>query len=149
MAAPVERAMDQSIPPQPVPDADTLGFWQATRRGELELCRCDACGRFLQPPLERCRHCGGATSFAAVSGRGTIHSFIVARHPAVPGYLEDLPYVVGLVELDEQPGLRLVGRIIASGTRSVTIGDRVRAEIVPLAGGEFQVPVFRLAETGG
>ena len=82
--------MDLQTPPQPAPDADSAGFWAATAAGELRLCRCADCRRWHQPPLERCPACGGATGFELVSGCGRIKSFIVVRHPAVPGYLEKL-----------------------------------------------------------
>lgn len=54
-----------------------------------------------------------------------------------------LPYVVVLVELDEQPGLRLPSRIIGAPIDSIHVGLRVRAELVPLAGGDFTIPIFR------
>jgi uncharacterized protein len=74
---------------------------------------------------------------------GTIYSFIVQRQPAVPGYLDVIPYIVALVELDEQPRLRLPGRLIGIAPEAVTRGMRVRAELVGLPGGDFTVPVFR------
>lgn len=85
-------------------------------------------------PLERCPACGGATGFELVSGCGRIKSFIVVRHPAVPGYLEDLPYVVAIVDLDEQEGLRLPGRLLDADPARVDVGRAVRAEIVDLPG---------------
>ncbi len=141
--------MDPSIPPQPIPDEDTQRFWDATARGDLELCRCRECRRWLQPPLERCSACGGATAFEPVQGTGEVHSYLVVRRPSVPGYLEDLPYVVALVELDEQPGLRLPGRMIDVDPEKVQIGDRVEAEIVDLPGGDYRVPVFRPVSSAG
>lgn len=136
--------MDPTLPPQPVPDADTAGFWRATGRGELCLCRCTKCRRWHQPPLERCPKCGEVSRFEAVSGRGRIKSFIVVRHPAVPGYLEDLPYVVAIVDLEEQAGLRLPGRLLDADPAEVKLGLSVRAEIVDLPGGDFRVAAFRL-----
>lgn len=138
-------SVDLTMPPQPSPDVDTDGFWAATAEGRLALCRCRSCRTWLQPPLERCRRCGGDTAFEDVSGRGAIHSFIVVRHPAVPGFLDELPYVVGLVELVEQPGLRLPARIIGVEPDAVMIGMAVEAELVALPGGDRRVPVFRAA----
>ncbi len=132
-------------PPQPVPDVDTEGFWQATAEGRLALCRCTECGLWLQPPLERCRRCAGATAFEEVAGTGTIYSFIVQRQPSVVGYQDAIPYVVALVELDEQTGLRLPTRIVGLEPEDVAVGMRVRAELVDLPGGDYKVPVFRLA----
>jgi len=132
-----------SYPPQPAPDSDTAPFWEATAAGRLSLCRCQSCGLWLQPPLDRCRACAGPTAFEEVAGRGTVYSFIVQRQPAVSGYVDDVPYVVALVELDEQKGLRLPARMVGVGVDDVCCGLRVRAELVDLPGGDFKVPVFR------
>ena len=75
-------------PPQPLPDLDTEGFWNATAAGRLALCRCDDCGLWLQPPLERCRRCAGATSFQDVAGTGTVFTFIIQRQPSVTGFVD-------------------------------------------------------------
>jgi hypothetical protein len=138
-----------SLPPQPAPDPDSEQFWEATTRGELALCRCVECRTWIQPPLERCRHCAGETRFESVSGGGTIYSFIVVRHPCCPGYLDDLPGLVGLIELDEQAGLRLTARLVDAEPGQLAIGQRVQAEIVDLPGGEFRVPVFRVVDSAG
>jgi uncharacterized OB-fold protein len=130
------------LPPQPAPDADSEPFWRATAEGRLALCRCQQCRRWLQPPLERCRMCASETAFEDVAGTGEVHSFIIVRQPSVPGYLEDLPYVVALVELDEQPGLRLPTRLVGIDPEDVHIGLRVHAEFEALPGGEYVVPVF-------
>jgi uncharacterized OB-fold protein len=146
MSAPTE------FPPQPTPNEDTLGFWQATAQGHLELCRCqgEGCGRWLQPALERCPSCFGETAFETVSGKGEVYSYIVVYQPAIPGYRDKLPYVVAVVELDEQTGLRLPGRIVDAGPEDVAVGDRVGAEVVDHPGGEFKVAVFRVeVPTGG
>ncbi len=65
------------------------------------------------------------------------------RQPSVVGYADEIPYVVALVELDEQAGLRLPTRIVGIEPDSVQVGMRVAAELVPLPGGDFTVPVFR------
>jgi uncharacterized OB-fold protein len=129
-------------PPQPRPDEDTLGFWEATATGKLAICRCQECGVWLHPPLERCRSCAGATAFQPVAGLGEVHSFIVVRQPSVAGYLDAVPYVVALVELDEQAGLRLPARLVDVDPEHVAIGMRVRARIEDLAGGSYRIPVF-------
>lgn len=129
-------------PPQPAPDPDTQPFWHATAEGKLMMCRCTECGWWHQPPLERCRRCAAATHFEPVSGHGTIITFIVQRQPAVVGYFDQVPYAVALVDLDEQPGLRLPGRVVGIDPDDVAIDMRVAARIEPLPGGEFRVPVW-------
>jgi uncharacterized protein len=113
-------------PPIPLADPDSEGFWSALSDGRLEICRCVECRTWLQPPLERCRRCGAETAFEPASGRGTVFSYIVVRHPAIPGFVP--PYVVAMVEFDEQPGLRLTG-VLGMEPADVSIGLAVAAEI--------------------
>jgi uncharacterized OB-fold protein len=133
------------FPPQPAPDVDSEPFWAATADGRLALCRCSECRIWLQPPLERCRVCEAATSFEPVAGTGRVYSFIVQRQASVVGYLDALPYVVALVELDEQLGLRLPSRLVGVEPDDVTVGMRVAVEFTALPGGDYTVPVFRPA----
>lgn len=130
-------------PPQPRPDLDTAGFWAALSAGRLAMCRCTGCRRWLQPPIERCRHCGLPTAFEDVSGRGTVYSYTVVRHPAVAGYEDELPYTVALVELDEQEGLRLPARLVDVEPADVRVGLAVEARLAPLPGGSHMVALFR------
>lgn len=132
----------QLPPPQPDPDLDTQGFWDSTAHGELRLCRCTSCGLWHHPPLEHCRSCAAPTAFEPVAGTGTVYTFIVQRQPAVVGYLDRVPYAVAIVEVDEQPGLRLTGRIVDIDVDEVHIGLRVDSRIEPLPGGGFHIPVF-------
>ena len=134
------------LPPQPRPDPDSEGFWSATASGRIELCRCRDCGLWHHPPLERCRACAAETRVDPIAGTGSLRSFIVVRHAAVPGYLDAVPYIVGMVELDEQPGLRLVGRLLDVDPQDVEVGARVRAELVDLPPGDFVVIAFRIGE---
>ena len=92
-------------PPEPLIDADSAGFWQATREGRIALCRCTGCGTWLARPLERCHRCAAPTSFEAVAGTGSIYSYIVVHHPGVPAFAHLVPYVIALVEFDEGPRL--------------------------------------------
>lgn len=133
------------LPPQPLPDVDTEGFWKATAEGRLALCRCTECRRWQHPPLERCGKCGGPTAFEDTSGRGRLYSYIVERRGSVTGYLAELPYVVGLIELDDQPGLRLPALLPDLGPEDVEIGAEMAVDFVPLAGGSYVLPVFRPA----
>jgi len=133
------------VPPQPIPDEDSAPFWRALGDGRLMVSRCQDCHRWLQPPLERCPACWGRTEYERVAGTGEVYSFIVVHQPAIPGYRDQLPYTVGVVELDEQGGLRLPGRIIGIDPGDVKVGLRVAAEVQDLPGGDFKIAVFRPA----
>jgi len=129
------------VPPQPYPDPDTQGFWNATERGDLALCRCEKCRAWMHPPLERCRICGGGTTFEVVSGRGRIYSFIVMRRSSVPG-LGPPPHVLVVVDLEDTPGIRLSGMLVGTDPSAVTIGATVQAQIVDVPGGPYRAPQF-------
>lgn len=118
----------RQLPPVPVADPESASFWAALSDGRLDMCRCteSECRRWLQPPLERCRWCAGPTAFEPVTGRGTVFSYIVVRHQAIPGFVP--PYVVAMVQLDEQRDLRLTG-VLDLDVERVTIGMAVRAHI--------------------
>ena len=131
-------------PPEPLIDADSAGFWQATREGRIALCRCTGCGTWLARPLERCHRCAAPTSFEAVAGTGSIYSYIVVRHPSVPAFAHLVPYVIALVEFDEGP--RLPGILLGEPGPGVAIGQRVRAELTAFPGAAERAITFRRAD---
>ena len=93
----------------------------------------------MHPPTRWCAHCGDETRPEAVSGRGEIFTFTVNRHtyhPEVPP-----PYVVALIELIEQPGLRVMANVVNCDVDDVVIGMRVRVAF-ERASAEAWVPVF-------
>lgn len=135
--------VDLDTPPAPRPDAETAPYWEATAEGRMVLGRCRECRRWLHPPREACPTCAGPVGFEAVSGRGTVFSFITVHQPTVPGYLRELPYSAALVEIDEQPGVRLPARLAGGAGAHVQIGDRVTLELAELAGSDYRVPVAR------
>jgi uncharacterized OB-fold protein len=73
--------------------------------------RCQACGYWIHPPAPICPTClSRDIATEVLSGRGVVHSFTVNEqnwNPTMPP-----PYVIALVELDEQPGLRLMTNIV-------------------------------------
>jgi uncharacterized OB-fold protein len=94
-------------------DLDTGGFFQAAQRGELVVRACAACGAFLHLPRAYCRTCGSWEGrWAPVSGRGHLYSWTVAEHQVHPAY--PVPYTIVLVELDDAPGVRLIGSLPGS-----------------------------------
>jgi len=61
-----------------------------------------------------CPHCQStARHWQAVSGRGTIWSFVVCHPPLLPAYAPFAPYPVVTVTLNEGPALRMVGNLLA------------------------------------
>jgi uncharacterized OB-fold protein len=72
------------------------------------------------------------------SGRGTVHSFVVPHHPALPMFPQ--PYVVALIDLEE--GTRLVSNLVEIAPEAVSIGMPVELTIVAVDDG-LTLPLFR------
>ena len=58
-----------------------------------------------------------------VSGRGTVYSFTINRQKWSPDL--EVPYVIAVVELEEQHGLRLLTNIVDCPVEEVAIGTPV------------------------
>jgi len=128
--------------PWPIPQiTDENGaFWSGGRDGELLIIRCTSCGYWIHPPTPRCPQClSDSVEPQAVSGRGTVYSYTINRQAWVPGL--EVPFVIAMVELDEQPGLRLMTNIVDCPTDEVEIGMPV--EVAFVERGEAFIPVFR------
>jgi hypothetical protein len=97
----------------PLGNEESQGFWDGTAAGELRIEACGNCGRFRFPPRVMCPHCQSTErEWRAVSGKGTIWSFVVAHPPLLPAYAPFAPFPVITVTLDEDPELRLVGNLV-------------------------------------
>jgi len=114
-------------------------FWTGGSRGQLLILRCNACGRWVDPPTKTCPACGdGALTPQPTSGKGTIFTFTVNRHPYNPAV--PLPYVIAIVELVEQDDLRLITNIVNVDPEQLKIGVAVR--VIFEQHGEVYVPLF-------
>jgi uncharacterized OB-fold protein len=60
-----------------------------------------------------------------VSGRARVLSYTWNHQPWVPA--PDHPYPIAIVEIAEQPGLRLMTNLVGCGADEVRIGLEVRA----------------------
>lgn len=105
-------------------DDETGFFWTSGKDGKLRVLRCEACRYLVHPPAPVCPQClGRALSPDALSGRATVATFTVNHHPW-DGSTE--PWVVALVELDEQPDVRLMTNIVGIDPGEVAIGMPVQ-----------------------
>lgn len=127
----------------PVVDDDGAPFWKGTRQGELRMQRCAQCARFRFPPRPMCPWCHSTESeWPALSGRGTVWSFVVSHPPLLPAYAALAPYNTVVVALDEDPSLRLVGNLVAGPGAPINSVDPATIEI----GAPVQVVFDRASE---
>ncbi len=118
-------------------------FWRGGAEGELRFLRCRACRTWIHPPAPVCPACYGRdVAPEAASGRAVVHTFTVNHQPWIPTF--DPPYVVAIVELPEQAGLRLTTNIVGVDPDDVWIGMpvRVRFEFRDDNGYQVWLPLF-------
>lgn len=129
--------------PLPFPDQESRPYWEAAREHRLSVPRCNQCGSFFFPPRPRCPGCMSKdVAWVDLSGRGTVYTYCVNHDTLVPGI--DPPYVVAVVELEEQPGLRVVTNIVDAAPKDVRIGLPVTVTFQDV-NGTVTLPQFRPA----
>ena len=132
--------------PTPSPNEVTQFFWDAAREHKLVIQRCDECGRYIHWPQLRCPRCGSdRLTPSQVSGKGNIYSFCVVHHVFHPAF--EVPYNLAIVELEEQPGLRMLTNIVDCPHDALSVGMPV--EVTFEDGDGFTLPQFRPAAGAG
>lgn len=128
--------------PTPQINDDNRAFWTGGRDGQLRIVRCQDCGYYVHPPSPRCPRClSDDVVPSPVSGRGVVYTYTVNEREWSPGL--EVPYVIAIVQLDEQSDLRLMTNIVGCKPEEVAINMQVRVEFREQ--GDAYVPVFRPA----
>lgn len=100
-------------------------FWTSGQDGQLRFLRCPHDGTFVHPPSPVCPEClRQDLRPEAVSGRATVATFTINHQPWYPGL--DPPYVVAIVEITEQPSVRLMTNVVGCPPEAVRIGMPVQ-----------------------
>ena len=128
---------------RPMVNRDSQFFWDGTAVRELRIQKCNACGSLRFPPGPACQSCDAYDrGHVVAAGTGTVFSYVVHRHPPVPG--KELPIVIALIDLDE--GVRMVGEV--AGVDDLAIGDRLRVDYNRIDD-ELTLPIWRCVEEEG
>ncbi len=127
--------------PLPVKTAENTPYWESAKEHALKLPRCGACNAFRYPPTPYCPKClSEETEWQAISGRGTIYSYIVVHQRYDPSFADDLPYNVSVVELEEGP--RLVTNVVGIDNTELRVGMPVTITYDDITE-EFTLPKFK------
>lgn len=103
----------------------TEDFWRGGADGELRILRCRGCGYWIHPPAPVCPECWSRdVGPVAASGYGIVHSYTVNHQVWNPTW--EHPYVIAVIELGEQRGLRLTTNIVGVAPDAVAIGMAVQ-----------------------
>ena len=105
------------------PEPDTAPFWAATAEHRLTYQICRACGQVVFHPRRHCTCCtSGDLEWRDSAGAGTVYTFTVIRQHGHPFFRARIPYLVGLIDLDE--GFRMLAEI-AADPETLQVNQRV------------------------
>jgi uncharacterized protein len=138
----------EEIPLRPARDPLTEFFWDAAREEKLMILRCQACGFYVHWPRPCCKRCH---SFdlqpAPMSGHARLYSYTVGVQAFHPWFESRLPYVLAVVELEEQKNLKMLTNIVDCSEENVVIGMPLAVTFEHVSP-DFSLPMFRPTEGG-
>jgi len=130
--------------PLPRISGETRPFWEACRRGELLIQKCNSCEEFQFYPRGICSNCWTTDiAWFKSSGRGTVWTYTVTYQNRTAGFAEEVPYILALVELEE--GVKMFTNIVQCNPGDVAIGMPVEVTFVE-ASDRISVPFFTPAK---
>ena len=118
-------------------------FWTGGKDGELRFFRCQDCEFYIHPPQPICPMCHSKNlAPEAVSGKAIVATYSVNYQPWMPG--PELPYIVAIVAIPEQDGLRLTTNLVGIAPDDARIG--MDLEVTFEHHEDVWIPLFRPVE---
>jgi len=131
--------------PLPMPDPVTQPFWDSTKAHAMKIQRCNDTGKYFFFPRGMSPFTlSDNISWEPVSGKGTLHAFTIVWAQRQPGFAEDAPYVVAMIDLEEGPRMMTTLIDIDPDPEKVKIGMAVEVVYEDVTD-EITLPKFRPA----
>ena len=115
--------------PIPLKTQDNQPYWDAADRHELVLQKCETCKSYNHPPGPACAKCGSTELSWESQGAditGTIYSYVVSYRPFLPGFQDDLPTIIAIVQLDKLQEVKIIGNVLTCPPEDMKIGMPVK-----------------------
>jgi len=127
--------------PLPNVNQDTSEFWTGCKVHELRFQKCKDCGHIRWPAATICPMCHSRDAqWIVASGKGKVYTFVVYHVAYHPGFKDEIPYVVAVVELEEGP--HLLTNIVGCGNDEVRCDMPVEVTWEDITD-RFSLPKFR------
>jgi uncharacterized protein len=124
-------------------DPDFAGFYAACTRGTLAVPVCGE-GHLTWPPRPRCVRCQlPIAGWRDMSGSGRLYSWTIVHRTRQREFADRVPYIVGIVALDEDPAVRVVGTLPGIPAQQLRVGLPLQVAFDP-ADGEYPRPEWHL-----
>jgi uncharacterized OB-fold protein len=130
---------------KPVPETQPWSerFWAGTREGKLLIQVCKDCKSRIFYPRKHCPECwSGSLDWMQASGKATVFTFSTAYAMVEPKFMDELPYTIAYVDLEE--GVRMMTRIVGCAPEDVHFDMEVEVTFHERAG--FFLPYFTPAK---
>ena len=133
--------------PAPIPTPETQAYWDGCAAGELRLQRCADCSEAFFYPRPVCPACGSArVEWFTATGRATLYSYVI-NHRAAPGFENDGPYAIAVVQLEEGP--RMMTNITGIPNTPDDLVLDMPLQVTFEQRGDVSLPLFGPAPGGG
>ena len=123
----IETAPGPYLKPLPEISEANKPFFDNLKNHVFSVPKCDDCGDYNWVPYPACRSCLSENqTWTPVSGDATLYTYTVCYRG--PGAFDaDVPYVIALGELAEQPRPCLVlGNLVGSDIESLRVGMPIK-----------------------
>ena len=128
--------------PLPVTQPWSEKFWEGTKQGKLLIQVCKDCESRIFYPRKYCPECwSGNLDWIEASGKARIETFSTAYSMVEPKFMDELPYTIAFVNLDE--GIRMMTRIVDCKPEDIRFDMPVEVVFHEREG--FFLPYFRPA----
>ena len=122
----------------PVPDDVSKPFWDAINEKKLMVQSCNDCPTLQYPPKPKCLDCDSENlGWKEVSGRGRISTYVVMRDIHLARRVEDQPFNLAFIELEEDPRINFYSNLPGVPVREVPIGAAVEVTFEEVAPGQL------------
>ena len=133
--------MDTPKKPVPIVNPWTKPFWDAAREEKLIVQRCQDCDMHIFYPRIACPHCfSDKVEWVQASGKGTVYSYTVVTNNAPSAFIQDMPFVIAIVKLEE--GVQMLSNIVECDPEDVSCYMPVEV-IFEKLNQDFTLPKFR------
>jgi uncharacterized OB-fold protein len=133
------------VRPVPTPTPETEPFWSGAKDHVLRIQRCQDCQRAIFYPRIMCPHCASdALAWFDASGRATLHSYVI-NHVPTPGFSEDGPYALAIVELEE--GVKMMSSLVGIPADPEHLKLDMALIVQFEDRGDHSIPVFTQADS--
>lgn len=114
----------------PAPDEQTRPYWEGAKEGKLVMQQCQNCKFFIHPPQFFCANCKGINpnlGWGQLSGKGKLYNYALHHDTQIGGFEDKVPYILAIIQLDEQEDLMVYGNILNAAYEDLKLGMPLQA----------------------